>query len=117
MAAVIILFAGFWAWSASNCAKPGCFDETVFVTARRDAFSTERFTARYPAFHPLAYSFDVFVPFVSFGYEDHWRPNMSYGPIATWRLPHLPAFVGGETEKELIFADVTITMGAFFMCW
>jgi hypothetical protein len=113
MAAVIILFAGIWAWSASNCAKPGCFDETVFVTARRDAFSTERFTARYPAFHPLAYSFDVFVPFVSFGYEDHWRPNMSYGPIATWRLPHLPAFVGGETEKELIFADVTITMGHF----
>jgi hypothetical protein len=114
MAAVIILFAGVWAWSASNCTQPGCFDETVFVTSKRDAFSTERFKARYPAFHPLAYSFDVFVPFVSFGYEDHWRPSMSYGPVATWRLPHLPAFVGGETAKERIFSDVTITIGGVF---
>ncbi len=111
MAAVVILFAGVWSWAASGCRAPGCFDETVFVTARRDSFSPEAFTERYPAFHPLAYSFDVFVPFVSFGYEDHWRPNMRYGPMATWRLPHLPAFIAGETDKQRIFADVTITTG------
>lgn len=113
MAAVIVLYAGVWAWSASNCTQPGCFDERVFVTSKRDAFSADRFAARYPPFHPLAYSFDVFVPFVSFGYEDHWRPNMSYGPIATWRLPHLPAFVSGETKKDRIFSNVTITVGGF----
>ena len=35
------------------------------------------FGRTYPAFNPLAYSLDVFVPFVSFGYEDHWRPKVS----------------------------------------
>lgn len=111
MAAVIVLFAGVWAWSASHCRQAGCFDERIFVTAKRDAFSVERFTERYPAFHPLAYSFDVFVPFVSFGFEDHWRPNINYQPIATWRLPHLPAFFAGETRKDRIFSDVTLSTG------
>ncbi|MGI9476069.1 MAG: hypothetical protein ACR2PI_05155, partial [Hyphomicrobiaceae bacterium] len=111
MTAVILLFAGVWAWSASHCGRSGCFDERVFVTAKRDAFSTEQFTQRYPAFHPLAYSFDVFVPFVSFGFEDHWRPNVNYAPLATLRLPHIPAFVSGETDRRRIFADVTITTG------
>ncbi|MFY0611073.1 MAG: hypothetical protein JXQ99_06085 [Hyphomicrobiaceae bacterium] len=111
MVAVILLFAGLWAWSASHCSRPGCFDERVFVTAKRDAFSAERFTERYPAFHPVAYSFDVFVPFVSFGFEDHWRPNINYQPLATWRLPHIPAFLSGETDRRRIFANVTITTG------
>ena len=111
MAMVIILFAGVWAWAGSDCRQRGCFDERVFVTAKRDAFSIERFTERYPAFHPLAYSFDVFVPFVSFGYEDHWRPNMNYAPLTTVRLPNLPAFISGETDKSRIFSDVTLTAG------
>ena len=112
MAAVIGLFAGVWAWAATECRTTGCFDERVFVTSKRDAFSAEKFTDRYPPFHALAYSFDVFVPFVSFGYEDHWRPNMRYGPIATMTLPNVPAFVGGETNREKIFADVTLTTGS-----
>jgi hypothetical protein len=113
MTAVVILFAGVWSWAASGCGAPGCFEEKVFVTTRRDAYAPEALTERYPAFHPLAYSFDVFVPFVSFGYEDHWRPNLSYGPLATVRLPNLPAFIAGETDKDRIFADVTITTGGF----
>ncbi len=111
MALVIALFAGLWSWSSTGCREKGCFDETVFVTTKRDSFSAERFSERYPAFHPLAYSFDVFVPLVSFGYEEHWRPNVGYGPIATMRLPHLPAFFAGETDRNRIFADVTITFG------
>ena len=111
MAAVVVLFAGVWSWAASQCVAPGCFDEQVFVTSKRDSFSDADFTKRYPAFHPLAYSFDVFVPFVSFGYEDHWRPAISHGPIATWRLPNLPTFLAGETAKDRIFAEVTVTTG------
>jgi len=111
MAVVVLLFAGVWSWAASHCTQTGCFDEQVFVTSRQDAYSPERFASRYPPFHPVAYSFDVFVPFVSFGYEDHWRPNVSHGALVTWRLPHMPAFIGGETEKERIFANVTITTG------
>ena len=113
MTAVVVLFAGVWSLAASRCDAPGCFEEKVFVTTRRDSYAPEAVTERYPAFHPLAYSFDVFVPFVSFGYEDHWRPNLSYGPLATVRLPNLPTFIAGETDKDRIFADVTITIGGF----
>ncbi len=111
MIATVLLFAGVWAWAAADCRARGCFDEGVFVVAKRDSYSAVDFEARYPAFHPLAYSFDVFVPFVDFGYEDHWRPNMSHAPLTTVRLPHLPAFVGGETAKDRIYADVTFTVG------
>lgn len=82
MAAVILAYSGVWAWAASNCARPGCFDEGVFVVSNRDAYTPESFQRGYPEFHALAYSFDVFVPFVSFGYEDHWRPNLNWSPIA-----------------------------------
>jgi hypothetical protein len=46
--------------------------------------------ANYPAFAPLAYSFDVFVPFVNFGYKEHWRPRETYLPLAELPLPSLP---------------------------
>ncbi len=87
MAAVVILFAGVWASAARLCQEPGCFDESVFVVRNKDAYREENFKKTYPAFHALAYSFDVFVPFVAFGYEDHWRPNLDYGPIAELPLP------------------------------
>lgn len=59
----------------------------------------------------LRYAFDVFVPVVSFGHEGHWPPKLRYGPLATWRLPNLPTFVAGQTEKNKIFASVAITTG------
>ena len=49
-----------------------------------------RAAANYPAFAPLAYSFDVFIPFVDFGYKEHWRPAVSYRPLAEVPLPDLP---------------------------
>jgi len=81
MAVFVILFAGLWAWAGGQCEKAGCRDETVFVMTNRDAYSQDSFEAVYPDFNPLAYSFDVFVPFVSFGYADHWRPNLSWHPV------------------------------------
>ncbi len=87
MAVVVIVFAGIWGGAARLCAEPGCFDESVLVVRNKDAYRDERFHQTYPAFHALAYSFDVFVPFVAFGYEDHWRPNLDYGPIAELPLP------------------------------
>ncbi len=82
MAIFVVLFAAMWAWAGGQCLQSGCRDESVFVMSNRDAYTPERFSAVYPDFNPLAYSFDVFVPFVSFGYADHWRPNMAWKPIA-----------------------------------
>jgi len=89
MAGVVLAFALLWAWAAGHCTHDGCHDEQVFVIANRDAYTVENFRDRYPPFSALGYSFDVFVPFVSFGYEDHWRPNISWRPFAEIPLPRL----------------------------
>lgn len=93
MAIFVVLFAAIWAWAGGQCQNSGCRDESVFVMTNRDAYTAERFSTVYPDFNPLAYSFDVFVPFVSFGYADHWRPNMAWKPI-------------GEIPQPLTFAPV-----------
>ena len=87
MTVVVILFAGIWGLAARQCTAPGCLDDTVFVVRNKDAYRDEAFARVYPHFHAVAYSFDVFVPFVSFGYEDHWRPNLEYGPLIEVPLP------------------------------
>ena len=111
MAAVVLLFAGIWAGAARWCQEPGCFDESVFVVRNKDAYREQNFRKTYPAFHALAYSFDVFVPFVAFGYEDHWRPNLEYGPLAELPLPFPSSTIqkpGVPIAKE---ATLSITIG------
>lgn len=45
---------------------------------------------RYPHFHPLVYSADVFLPLVSFHQEDHWTPSGG-----TWvKKLYLPLHIG-----------------------
>ncbi len=111
MMVVVVLFAGVWGGAQRLCSEADCFDETVFVIRNKDAYRDERFRQTYPGFHALAYSFDVFVPFVSFGYEDHWRPNIDFGPIAEVPLPWAGSgqHPGGKAaRKDLTFA---ITIG------
>ncbi len=112
MAAFIVLFACIWGWAASYCPAPGCHDETVFVVTNRDAYSQEtrqRFEQGYPAFNALGYSFDVFVPFVSFGYADHWRPNINWRPFAEIPVPDFIARGVEATERALTGAQVPIS--------
>lgn len=92
MVLVVGLFAGVWALAARNCGLPGCKDEQVFVMALKGNFGQDdaKATANYPYFNPLAYSLDVFLPFIDLGYEAHWRPSPSYGPITELRPPDLP---------------------------
>ena len=119
MVAFIALFAGFWAWAGGQCSNSGCRDESVFVMTNRDAYTPEKFANVYPDFNPLAYSFDVFVPFVSFGYADHWRPNMAWTPIAEIpqpitfapvedKLPVKTAGPVGGTEKQAPTLKITL---------
>jgi len=105
MTVFVLLFAGIWSWAASHCERSTCLDESVFVVRNRDAYTPEKFDKGYPEFNALAYSFDVFVPFVSFGYEDHWRPNLNWAPVA--ELPDFTAsFRPGARDGA-----ITITMG------
>lgn len=88
MALFVVLFASIWFVASQGCGAPGCADETVFVRTEYGRFSPVLGTLErtYPEFHSLAYSFDLFIPVISFGYQDYWRPNLRYGPLVAFRL-------------------------------
>jgi hypothetical protein len=114
MAVTIFSFAGVWSWAAGHCREQGCFDENVFVVSNRDAYTQDTFARSYPGFNALAYSLDVFVPFVSFGYEDHWRPNMQWEPVAKLELPDVERLFGraGEAGTGLpAWGSLAVTKG------
>lgn len=114
MCVFILVFAGLWAWAGGQCEKPGCHDESVFVMTNRDAYSPEAFDQVYPEFNPLAYSFDVFVPFVSFGYADHWRPNLSWQPLIDIPQPITFAPIEdkpGATQGAAAVPKISVTLG------
>ncbi|MCL4767885.1 MAG: hypothetical protein KJZ80_16790 [Hyphomicrobiaceae bacterium] len=89
MLLLVALFAGVWAWAGQGCARPDCKDEGVFVMALKGDFGQDdgRSERSYPGFDALAYSLDAFLPFVDLGYENHWRPNVGYGPLGELVLP------------------------------
>jgi hypothetical protein len=106
MIVFVLAFGAVWSLAAKGCARNDCKDEAVFVMARKGDFGQNdaRSEANYPPFAPLAYSFDVFMPFVDFGFKEHWRPRLSYGPIAE---VHAPDWLPGVDTQ----ASVTITTG------
>lgn len=108
MMLVIILFAGVWSVAHSHCERQGCLDESVFVVTNRDAYTQETFNSGYPEFNALAYSFDVFVPFVGYGYKDHWRPNLRWGPLFDLPLPDIMSMAGLAAPRERPFV---VTLG------
>ncbi len=116
MSVLVLLFAGVWSLAASRCETTGCFDESVFAITNRDAYTPAKLDGAYPPFNALAYSFDVFVPFVPFGYEDHWRPNISWRPLVTLAIPD---WLSGGAAEALGLGDrpggqprtLTLTLG------
>ena len=104
MAAFVLLFAGVWWLAAEGCERDDCKDEAVFAMALKGNYGQDDRSAeqRYPGFSPLAYSLDVFLPFVNLGYEEHWRPRTSYLPFAAVPLPG--ASLHGQPQ-------LTITLG------
>jgi len=116
MAVMVVAFAAVFATAHRFCQRDGCLDESVFVVSNRDAYTQESFYRGYPEFHALAYSFDVFVPFVAFGYEDHWRPNVNWGPFAEVPIPDVSAFLRGKPLADYKVSleksrTVTLTFG------
>ncbi len=112
MAALIVAFAAVFSTAARLCQADGCLDESVFVVSNRDAYTQQTFERGYPEFNALAYSFDVFVPFVTFGYEDHWRPNVNWGPFAELPVPDVAGAVLGRSspDKGALAKDHTLSI-------
>jgi hypothetical protein len=111
MVCLMVIFAGIWSWASSSCREAGCFDGRVYVMTQRAAFTGHDLRETYPAFHPLGYSADRFVPLLNLGYADRWRVNTNYGVIGAIKLPNVPVFLGGETNRERLYAEVTVTAG------
>jgi NDP-sugar pyrophosphorylase family protein len=100
----VCLFASIWSLAAQDCARSDCKDERVFVMALKGNYGQDdqKSETSYPSFNPLAYSLDVFLPFVDFGFKYHWMPNTSHRQIAVLRIP--------ETQW-LRSSAITLTMG------
>src|SRR5262245_29860805 len=104
MTTFVVLFAGVWWWAAQGCERDSCKDETVYAMSLKGNYGQDDKSAeeKYPGFSPMAYSLDVFLPFVNLGYKEHWRPRTSYGTLAAVPLP--AAQLHGQQE-------LTITVG------
>jgi hypothetical protein len=127
MTTFVVLFAGVWWWAALGCERDSCKDETVYAMSLKGNYGQDDKSAeeKYPGFSPLAYSLDVFLPFVNLGYKEHWRPRTSYLTLADVPLPgaelhgqqHLTVTVGGilyllyvaEMLAGLILASLAVT--------
>lgn len=110
MAGFIILFSVIWFSALQNCTSSGCQDESVFVRTEHGRFSAQpkEFARTYPDFHPLAYSFDLFIPVISFGYQDYWRPNLNYGPIGSTTLINPLAYLSSSPGSNKPSKTITI---------
>jgi hypothetical protein len=106
MTMFVVLFAGVWWWAAQGCERDTCKDETVYAMSLKGNYGQDDKSAeeKYPGFSPLAYSLDVFLPFVNLGYKEHWRPRTSYLPLAELPLP------GAEWHGQ---QQLTVTVGGF----
>jgi hypothetical protein len=106
MTMFVMLFAGVWWWAAQGCERDSCKDETVYAMSLKGNYGGDDKSAeeKYPGFSPLAYSLDVFLPFVNLGYKEHWRPRTSYLPLAELPLP------GAEWHGQ---QKLTVTVGGF----
>jgi len=111
--AMLIIFTGVWSWASSRCEEVGCFDQRIFLMTNTDSYRAEKLSTLYPPFAPAGYAFDNLIPFLNFGYGDHWRPNVHYGPVATFDVPNIPLFVSGETDHKRIYVPLSITVGGF----
>ncbi|MGD9785103.1 MAG: hypothetical protein AB7E80_16205 [Hyphomicrobiaceae bacterium] len=78
MAAVIAVCGMLYTSAAAECTRADCTDETVYVLTGRGSHVSQQSEAHYPSFNGFAYSLDVFLPGISLGYDDHWRPNPSW---------------------------------------
>jgi len=83
---IVAIFGAIYYTAALTCTsrEPLCADQTAFVRvvaadfvpAIQDEAEAAKTLARvYPAFDPMLYSLDAFLPLFNLGTEPYWRPN------------------------------------------
>ena len=96
-AAIVLGFALIFGLANHRCpvGQPGmCGGQSAFVQPRAADFEPAVLeSGGYPSFRPVAFAFDLFVPFIDFGVEPYWRSNDAARIPLTARPP------GGETES------------------
>ncbi|MCB1510813.1 MAG: hypothetical protein KDJ36_07900, partial [Hyphomicrobiaceae bacterium] len=90
-----VLFTGLWSWAANQCADIGCRDQSVF----RQVPASPGKAVPDVTFHPLSHAFDRLLPPLAMGAAGNWRANIGFRPLARYRVPNIPLFVAGETDK------------------
>ncbi len=78
-AAIVLGFALIFGAANYRCpvGQPGlCGGQSAFVQPRAADFDPAVLeSGGYPSFRPVAFAFDLFVPFIDFGVEPYWRSN------------------------------------------
>lgn len=78
-AAIVLGFALIFGLADRRCpvGEPGlCGGQSAFVQPRAADFEPSVLeSGGYPSFRPVAFAFDLFVPFIDFGVEPYWRSN------------------------------------------
>ncbi|GJD40695.1 hypothetical protein OICFNHDK_3168 [Methylobacterium bullatum] len=113
---VIVVWAAVYTGAAFESCKAGprlCQDGEIFVrTAAADFVpgvtssdeARDKLVNLYPAFDPLAYSFDTFMPLFDAGTDRFWRVN-----TATWRGVALYYFSIAEQIEGAVLVSLIIT--------
>ncbi|MCG2840353.1 hypothetical protein L6Q21_05090 [Sandaracinobacter sp. RS1-74] len=95
-AAIVLGFALIFGLADSRCPVGHaelCAGQSAFVQPRAADFEPSVLeSGGYPKFRPVAYAFDLFVPFIDFGVESFWRSNDAA------RIPVGPRPAAGEAD-------------------
>lgn len=95
-AAIVLGFALVFGFANHRCpvGEPGfCGGQSAFVQPRAADFEPAVLeSGGYPSFRPVAFAFDIFVPFIDFGVEPYWRSNDAA------RIPLTPRPASGTVE-------------------
>ena len=84
---LLVVFASIWL-HVSDCNGSGCSKSEVFLQAypKRFSLGANSENMRHPPFHPFLYALDLFIPYVDFGYQNLWIPNVNHNPLVAGAL-------------------------------
>ena len=115
-AAIVLGFALIFGAANYRCpvGQPGlCGGQSAFVQPRAADFDPAVLeSGGYPSFRPVAFAFDLFVPFIDFGVEPYWRSNDAA------RIPLNPRPAKGEadsSEHAILIPGGLLTMASILL--
>jgi hypothetical protein len=112
MLLLVIVSAGVFSWAASQCRDAGCADQSAFRHTSAGSVSRsadpKNVAADFPAF---VFALDRVIPVFRFTPAMPWQVDPGWAPLAEYRVPDIPVFLGGETEKSKLYTTLAVTGG------